>query len=81
MCQKNTYSGSHGRFRYKFFPEKKEDDETVLVAASYLDHCYEVELDAGRVTTKEFEYSNDGIDAAQDWLSEQYDEFVKSIAV
>ncbi len=77
MCQKNTYSGSQGRFRYKFFPESKDDGETVLVAACYLDNCYEVELEHDRVTSQEFEYSNDGIDAAQAWISAQYDEQTK----
>ena len=77
MCLKNTYSGSQGRFRYKFFPEKKDDVDTVLVAACYFDNCYEVELEAGRVTRQEFEYSNEGIDAAQAWLSAQYDETQK----
>lgn len=71
MSQKNTYSGSIGRFRYKFFPEKKDDIDTVLVAAYYFDNCYEVELEAGRVTRKEFAYSNEGIDEAQDWLLSQ----------
>ena len=40
MCQNNTFSGSQGRFRYKFFPEKKDDIDTVLVAACYFDNCY-----------------------------------------
>lgn len=71
MSQKNTYSGSIGRFRYKFFPEKKDDIDTVLVAAYYFDNCYEVELEAGRVTRKEFAYSDEGIDEAQDWLLSQ----------
>lgn len=71
MSQNNTYSGSIGRFRYKFFPEKKDDIDTVLVAAYYFDNCYEVELEAGRVTREEFAYSNEGIDQAQEWLLSQ----------
>lgn len=71
MSQNNTYSGSIGRFRYKFFPEKKDDIDTVLVAAFYFDNCYEVELEAGRVTREEFAYSNEGIDKAQEWLLSQ----------
>ena len=71
MSQNNTYSGSIGRFRYKFFPEKKDDIDTVLVAAYYFDNCYEVEQEAGRVTRREFAYSNEGIDEAQEWLLSQ----------
>ena len=74
MCQNNTYSGSIGRFRYKFFPEKKDEIETVLVAAFYFDNCYEVEAEAGRVTRAEFAYSNEGIDDAQAWLIARYEE-------
>ena len=68
MCQNNTFSGSQGRFRYKFFPEKKDDIDTVLVAACYLD------LEAGRITRQEFPYSDEGIDLAEAWLAAQYDE-------
>lgn len=71
MSQNNTYSGSIGRFRYKFFPEKKDDIETVLVAATYFDNCFEVEAEAGRVTRKEFPYSDAGIDDAEAWLETQ----------
>lgn len=76
MSQKNTYSGSQGRFRYKFFPEAKDEVDTVLVAAVYYDNCYEVELEAERVTRAEFAYSNEGIDEAQAWIAAQYDHFV-----
>ncbi len=73
MSQNNTYTGSQGAFRYKFFPEKQDDIDTVLVAACYRDNCYEVEQEAGRVVRAEFEYSEQGIDAAQAWICEQYD--------
>ena len=72
MSQKNTFSGSIGRFRYKFFPEKKDEIDTVLVAAFYFDNCYEVEEEAGRVTRAEFAYSDAGIDEAEAWLMTQY---------
>lgn len=72
MSQKNTYSGNVGAFRYKFFPEKKDEIDTVLVAACYKDRCYEAELEAGRVAQKEFDYSNEGIDAAEQWIYECY---------
>ena len=72
MCQKNTYSGSCGRFRYKFFPRKKDDIDTVLVAAVYYDRCYELEQEAGRVTEQEFDYSNDGVDLAEQFIVSQY---------
>lgn len=72
MSQNNTYSGSQGRFRYKFFPESKDEIDTVLVAARYFDNCYEVELEAGRVVRAEFPYSDEGIDAAEAWLKEQF---------
>ena len=72
MVQKNTYSGNIGSFRYKFFPEKKDEIDTVLVAACYANNCYEVELEAGRVVQQEFDYSNDGIDAAEQWIYEQF---------
>lgn len=77
MSQKNTYTGSQGAFRYKFFPEKKDDIDTVLVAACYMDNCYEVELEAGRVVRAEFEYSEKGIDDAQAWICGQYEERMK----
>jgi hypothetical protein len=77
MCQNNTFSGSQGRFRYKFFPEKKDDIDTVLVAACYFDNCYEVEEEAGRVTRQEFACSDEGIDAAESWIRAQYDETQK----
>ncbi|MBQ9066417.1 MAG: hypothetical protein IJ133_02685 [Clostridia bacterium] len=75
ICQKNDYSGSFGRFRYKVYPLKKDDIETVIVAATYLDRCYELEKEAGNVTEKEFAYSNDGIDEAEAWLVAQYEAF------
>lgn len=74
MCQKNTYSGGLGRFRYKFFPLKKDEIDTVLVAAVYYDNCYEVEKEAGRVTEQEFPYSNEGIDQAEQFIVSLYEE-------
>lgn len=72
LCQKNTYSGSQGEFRYKFFPRKVDDIETVFVAAVYYHNCYEVELEAGRVEEATFEYSNDGIDEAEQYLLSKF---------
>lgn len=72
MSQKNTYSGSIGDFRYKFFPVKKDDIETVFVAAVYRDNCFEVEDDAGRTVKAEFPYEPDGIVQAQEWIVGQY---------
>lgn len=72
MSQKNTYSGSQGRFRYKFFPGENGDGEKVLNAAVYADNCYEVEAEAGRVTAKEFPYSEEGTREAEAWIREQY---------
>lgn len=72
MCQKNTFSGSCGRFRYNFYPEKKDDIDTVLVAAVYYDNCLEVEDAAGRVTRKEFAYSNEGIAEAEAYIMSEY---------
>ncbi len=71
MSQKNTYSGSVGDFRYKFFPEKKDDIETVFVAAVYRDNCFEVEDAAGRTVKAEFPYEPNGITAATQWIMEQ----------
>ncbi|MBQ0135672.1 MAG: hypothetical protein KBS43_02940 [Oscillospiraceae bacterium] len=68
MCQKNTYVGSVGTFRYRLSPLKKDDIENVFLASFYHNNCYEVELEAGRVTEKEFEYSQEGIDAAEAWF-------------
>ncbi len=75
MSQKNTYSGSQGRFRYKVFPDPDRDGGPVFAAAVYSDNCYEVELEADRVTRKDFEYSEAGIDAAEAWIREQYAAF------
>ncbi len=69
MSQKNTYSGSVGDFRYKFFPEKKDDIETVFVAAVYSHNCFEVEDAAGRTVKAEFPYEPDGITAAAQWIA------------
>lgn len=74
MCQDNTYSGSCGRFRYKFFPLKKDDINTVLVAAVYFDRCYELEKAADRVTEREFPYSDEGIDQAEAFIASLYTE-------
>lgn len=71
MSQKNTYSGSVGDFRYKFFPEKKDDIETVFVAAVYRNNCFEVEDAAGRTVKAEFPYEPDGIVSATQWITEQ----------
>lgn len=73
MSQKNTYSGSVGNFRYKFFPEKKDDIETVFVAAVYRDNCFEVEDAAGRTIKSEFPYAPDGILSATAWIKEQFE--------
>lgn len=75
VVQNNDYSGSYGRFRYKMFPQKG-DDETVIVAAAYADRCYELEKEAGRVNEQTFAYSNDGIDEAEKWIIRQYDAFM-----
>lgn len=68
ISQKNTYSGSFGRFRYKVFSLKKDDIETVIVAAYYFDNCFEAEDEAGRTTKQEFPYNPDGLKSATDWL-------------
>lgn len=72
MCQKNTYSGSLGDFRYKFYPYEKDDIEKVFIAAVYRDNCFEVEDAAGRTLKQEFPYEEDGIIAAEQWIMEQY---------
>ncbi len=71
MCQKNTYSGSIGDFRYKVFPMSLDEIEKVFVAAAYRNNCFEVEDAAGRTTKKEFEYSQAGLDSAEAWLLKQ----------
>ena len=71
MSQGNTFSGSVGNFRYKFFPKMINETDMVFVAATYRDNCFEVEDAAGRTVKKEFEYSSEGIDTAQAWISEQ----------
>ena len=71
MSQKNTYSGSVGDFRYKLFPMKKDDIDTVFVAAVYRDNCFEVEDAAGLTIKAEFPYEPDGITAAERWIVEQ----------
>lgn len=77
VVQNNDYSGSFGRFRYKMFPKKDENDNMVIVTAVYRDHCYELEDEAGRAQKKTFEYSNDGIDSAEQWIVQQYEEMKK----
>lgn len=72
MSQKNTYSGSLNGFRYKFYPEKKDEIETVFVAAVYKNNCFEIEDAAGRTKKSEFSYDPDGITAAEQWITEQY---------
>lgn len=72
ICQKNTYSGSIGDFRYKIFPVKKDEIDTVLTAAVYFRNCYETEKEAGRVTEQEFAYSEAGIREAEQFLKQQY---------
>ena len=74
MSQKNTYSGSFRNFRYKLYVEKKDEIESVVVAAVYFNNCFEVEDEAGRTTKKEFEYSNDGIESASEWILQKYQE-------
>ncbi len=74
MCQKNTFTGSYGSFRYKVFPEKKDEIDTVIVAACYENNCFEVEDENGRVERAEFEYSNEGIDRAEAWIADKYSE-------
>lgn len=71
MCQKNTYTGSVGTFRYRLSPVKMDDIETVFLASAYHNNCYEVEKEAGRMAEKEFEYSQEGIDQAEAWLASQ----------
>ncbi len=71
MCQGNTYSGSIGDFRYKFFVSSNDEIEKVFVASTYKNNCFEVEDAAGRTTKKEFEYSAKGIDAAERWINGQ----------
>ncbi len=72
MCQSNTYSGSFGDFRYKFYPLAKDEIEKVFVAAVYKDNCFEVEDAAGRTRKEEFSYDPDGIESAEKWIMEQY---------
>ncbi len=81
VVQNNDYSGSFGRFRYKMFPNKKDDDNMEIVAAVYRDHCYELEDEAGRTQKETFEYSNDGIDSAEQWIVQKYEEMKKEGAV
>lgn len=71
MCQGNTFSGSLGSFRYKFFPETKDEIEKVFVAAVYRNNCFEVEDAARRTNKKEFEYSITGIASAENWINER----------
>lgn len=75
MSQKNTYSGSVGDFRYKFYPEKKDEIDTVFVIACYIKNCYEIEKEAGRVTAEEFEYSPEGIEKCEEWVRNKYIEY------
>lgn len=75
IVQHNDYSGSCGRFRYKVFPVEKDETETVITAAVYQDSCFEIEDGAGRTKKSEFAYSNEGIDAAEAWIAQQYDSF------
>lgn len=72
MSQKNTYSGSFKGFRYKFYSVKKDEIETVFVVAVYKDNCFEVEDAAGRTKKSEFSYNPEGISAAEQWITEQY---------
>ncbi|MCR4746917.1 MAG: hypothetical protein K5836_00440 [Clostridiales bacterium] len=71
MCQKNTYSGSVGSFRYKVFPKNINETDKVFVAATYRNNCFEVEDAAGRTEKKEFEYSPEGLLEAEAWISGQ----------
>lgn len=71
MSQGNTFSGSVGNFRYKFFPRRIDESASVFVAATYRDNCFEVEDEAGRTVKKEFEYSPEGIAEAEAWVSGQ----------
>lgn len=71
MSQGNTYSGSVGDFRYKLFSVRKDDIETVFVAAVYRENCFEVEDAAGRTVKSEFSYDPDGIVSAVQWINEQ----------
>lgn len=75
MSQNNTYSGNVGDFRYKFFPVKKDEIETVFVVATYRTNCYEIEAAASRTEEKEFEYSDEGIDKAQEYLANKLNSF------
>ena len=77
MEQQNTFTGSIGRFRYKFYPESSGDAK-VLTVGVYADHCYEIEDEAGRITRESFEWSNDGVAAAEEWICSQYEAFVAS---
>lgn len=77
VSQNNDYSGSFGRFRYKMFPTKKDDDSPVIIAAAYLDRCFELEDEAGRTVKAEFAYSNQGIDDAEEWIVKQYETLKK----
>ena len=72
MSQKNTFSGSFGDFRYKLFPLAKYEIEKDFVAAVYKNNCFEVEDEAGRTIKEEFEYSQDGIDKATEWIMSLY---------
>jgi len=72
--QDNTYTGSCGLFRYRIAPDKEKDPK-VLTVGVYTDHCYEIEDEAGRVTKKDFEWSNDGVAEAEQWVAEEYEKF------
>lgn len=74
ICQKNTFTGSCGAFRYRLYPEEAGEAK-VVTAAVYADHCYEIEDAAGRVTRESFEYTNDGIAKAEEWIAAQYDAY------
>lgn len=81
VSQNNDYSGSFGRFRYKMFPVKREDGSQKIVAAAYQDRCFELEDEAGRTVKAEFAYSDPGIDEAEQWIVEQYENMKNKGAV
>jgi hypothetical protein len=77
VVQHNDYSGSFGAFRYKMYPDKKDEDN-IIVAAVYRDRCYELEKEEGRVEEAQFPYSDEGVDQAEEWIMEKYKAFAAS---
>ncbi len=78
VVQKNDYSGSFGRFRFKMFPSKNEEEENIIIAAVYRDRAFELEREEGRTQETTYPYSEEGIQAAEHWIMERYEEMKAS---